>query len=615
MSKFTYTLPSGSKFSVTGPANATQLQADQVFYEQVAAGSLVNYSSGQSLTSAASKLTKFELSRLDRGIAGVDAASILSVVQGLPIVSGIPSLVNIPIQNPVNQTDIVLAKGNTLGPDTVGPLSSFQIQTLQAQIINLVDQSPTEITQDKGIGQYGFNCYQLEQTGYVKPGTSAKLLNDNPDNFVSVMSSPGIWTGLNGISSLDSLLSDPDAQTIVQTDLMQTSYESLTASGVISSVPAPAVSTSTGQVYTQGGLQTISALALLGSGTALAGLNALLSSPVSNLSTLASGAVNDLTTGLSNLSALASGAVNNLTTGISNLANLNFGNLATDLQNKITGDVGSLITNASKFGTEATALWANAGGLGSSLNSLSTNLTNFIPGSLTNLTGGLTSVLPANLTSLTNLTGGLTSVLPANLTGLTTSLTNLVPGSLSNLNSSLDIFGKASQFSLNFSSPLTGALGNLEGLASGALGDIQGLASGALGDIQGLGTEALANLEGLASGALGDIQSLASGALGDLSGVFGSLGGLSSLGGLASLGSLFGGGGDLVSGSQVAAGFSNTVNRTTVDAAFTRILGSSKISVPVFEYPSLPSLTARLDITQAQNILQDLKRQSTQILG
>ena len=81
MSIFKYTLPSGAEFIVRGPAGATQAQADKIFYEQVAAGSLVGYQPGQTLTSPATIITKFELSRLDRGTAGVDTAPILAIIQ------------------------------------------------------------------------------------------------------------------------------------------------------------------------------------------------------------------------------------------------------------------------------------------------------------------------------------------------------------------------------------------------------------------------------------------------------------------------------------------------------------------------------------------------------
>ena len=117
MSRFEYTLPSGAKFVVNGPPDATRAQADQIFYEQVAAGSLVDYEPGQTLTSTATRLTKFELSRLERGTAGVDntvvyaisangslsaltspnAQTILSAIENRPIPSSMPSLAEVPL--------------------------------------------------------------------------------------------------------------------------------------------------------------------------------------------------------------------------------------------------------------------------------------------------------------------------------------------------------------------------------------------------------------------------------------------------------------------------------------------------------------------------------------
>ena len=72
-----------------------------------------------------------------------------------------------------------------------------------------------------------------------------------------------------------------------------------------------------------------------------------------------------------------------------------------------------------------------------------------------------------------------------------------------------------------------------------------------------------------------------------------------------------------MSATQVAAGFSNTVDRSTVDAAFVKILGSNKIPVPTFEYPSENSLSlgAGLDIASAQKTLQNLKSQGGALLA
>jgi hypothetical protein len=65
----------------------------------------------------------------------------------------------------------------------------------------------------------------------------------------------------------------------------------------------------------------------------------------------------------------------------------------------------------------------------------------------------------------------------------------------------------------------------------------------------------------------------------------------------------------LVSATKVAAGFSNTVNRQTVDAAVTRLLGNAKIPTPSFEFPSALTAGINADILQAQNKLSELKKQ------
>ena len=180
----------------------------------------------------------------------------------------------------------------------------------------------------------------------------------------------------------------------------------------------------------------------------------------------------------------------------------------------------------------------------------------------------------------------------------------------------LDVLGKASQFAAGFSNPLT-SLNNLGGV------DLTSLTAG----LPSLGSLSLPSLGSLTSG-LPDISSLTSAIpdLGSLTsslpsisslGNFGSLASFPGLGSLGSLGGLFGGGGDsLVSSTQVAAGYSNTVNRATVDTAFTKILGNSKIPGATFDYPSPNSLSlnASADITAAQNALEGLKAAGNKLL-
>jgi hypothetical protein len=338
---------------------------------------------------------------------------------------------------------------------------------------------------------------------------------------------------------LNDLLADENSQNLVQNEIMQLAYDSLTVAGVISNVPKPRISLSQGQIYTTSGLQSLNALNLLGGNSGL--LTNILGRPVPTLNTLASGAVVD--------SSLAQTAIN--------------------ITNRVTGQVGALINNAGKFGSLATTAWANSGGI-------------------------------PNLSSLVTGVSNLPTLSGININQITGGLTNLVPGNIGTLKSALDNFGKASQFSLNFTNPLA-SVGNIN--VQGALTNLQGQAQGALTNLQGQAQGALTNLQGQAQGALTNLQGQLTNLQGQVTGQF------------RQLTNLFSGSGELVSGTQVAAGFNNTVNRKTVDAAVTRILGNNKIPSPGFEYPSPAVLAERLDIAQAQNILQGIRQQGARALN
>ena len=518
MAIYNYTLPSGARYVVDAPTGTTQAQVDFIFYSQVAAGSLVGYTRGQTLSSLGTKLTKFELSRLDRGTAGVDNVAILAIISGAQV----PSLVNVPLKNPITVADFaaVTSGGGTVTP--VGPLTPSETQAVIAQIANLVDQPYDEISVEDGIGEYGLGTPQLEQAGYLKPGTS-----DYP-NFNCAISSPSVWTGKDGVYSLDDVLTNPTLQTQMQTQVMQISYNSLTAAGTIQEPTTAPATVSTGQVYTNNGLATLTAASLVTGAAALssnfnsivstslagaANLNSLLSTPVANISTLASGAVNTVTQSIASLGTNALATANNLvnTTIGSTIGQATA--LVTGASNAVTGAVGGLIANASQFGAPVTALWAQGQGL------------------------------------------------------------------------------------------VSGA----QGLVTGA----QGLVTGTLGSAQRLVTGALGDLTTLASGALRTVTDQAKTLLGSLGGTMDNFGKMSSFSVDFSIFSSD----SLVSPTKVAAGYSNTVNRSVVDAATTRILGDAKIPIPQFQYPSPGALNVGADINFALNALKSLTSPFTNVIA
>jgi len=491
MSQFKYNLPSGANFAMQAPADTTQTQADFIFYSQVASGALVGFEPGQSITGTTSAAVKFELSRLDRGTAGVDDVVILSIINGLPTVTNIPPLLDVALDNPVTQADIAEIGQTGFTAPAIGNLTGDQTQAIMAQISNTVDQPATVITNDKGVGRYGLSCQQLEQAGYVKPGTWQQFIQNGNSDLTAVLSAPGIWTGRQGIRSATDFLFSLDAQNTAQATLMTTGYSSLQAAGVITTPASQAISAVRGVVFTGG------------------------ASP---------------------LTAVTSAVTNS-----------------------VNSQVGSLVANASKFGTSLTAQWADS-----------------LP-SISNLTSNLTSI--KGVGSLTGL-----SSLPS-----LGSLTSGITPNLASVQSAMNSLGKASQFATSAASNLTGALGSVGNLSLSSL-------TGSLPSVSGL----TGQLQGQASALLGQAQGLA--------GNFANI----------NVSGLLGGTGDsLVANVQKAAGFSGTVNRATVDVAMVKVFGSNKIPVPSLgaNLPDSSSIAAALDIGQAQTILKDIKGQGSRLLG
>lgn len=287
---------------------------------------------------------------------------------------------------------------------------------------------------------------------------------------------------------------------------------------------------------------------------------------------------------------------------LTNLLNVSPSVLTSQLQSAVKSDIGALVNNASKYGTNLATDWARSSGLG--------ELTN-----LKSITGTLTSSLPSDIAGIPTAISGLST----NLTGLANNIQNL------------DVLGKASQFATEFANPLTNLsnLGNFNlnslpsiGSLTSAFPSVTSLTSGLTAGLPSIGslTSAIPNLSSLTAG-IPNLSSLTAGlpnltnlaGLGNFSSLlnFGSIG---SLGG--ALGGLFGGGGDsLVSSTKVAAGYTNTVDRSVVDSAFVKVLGDAKIPVPMFDFPSASStsLGASADITAAQNFLQNLRTQGNQV--
>ena len=225
MNVFKFITPTGQPIEITGPAGATYDQAQAIFNQQLTTGSLVGLKSGDilnSLVQAKGGLTT-ALSQVATSLTQSTISQIGSAVVNIP---------NLPVTDPVNISTFV--KTPVLAASVVGPLSTTQVQGLLSSTAAAVNQLATEVTNEKGLGTYGLTADQLQQAGLIKPGT-AELINQNPANLVSILSSPTVWTGKGGAESLDAVLANPTLQSIAQQSTLASSYNQLSQLGVVSS--------------------------------------------------------------------------------------------------------------------------------------------------------------------------------------------------------------------------------------------------------------------------------------------------------------------------------------------------------------------------------------------
>ncbi len=122
---------------------------------------------------------------------------------------------------------------------SVGSIEPDQVTGMLAQASQDVPQQSIELSNEYGVGKYGFSAEQLEAAGYIKPGTVGFYLSDGTSTPVEILSSPNVWTGKAGVSNVGALLIDPNLQDAVQSDLYQASLQNLRSAGVVTGQEDP----------------------------------------------------------------------------------------------------------------------------------------------------------------------------------------------------------------------------------------------------------------------------------------------------------------------------------------------------------------------------------------
>ena len=266
MASFTFTLPGTSKsFTIKGPDGFTEAQARAIFDQQASAGSFVGFKPGdalsaakqaaaglpgaasqlaQSLTGTTSIINGAVLNNSVGQIAGQASQAVNQAVsvakQAVSTVTGVLS--KVPVTNGINTADF--AK-QIPALTSMGSLTSVDVRSGLAQASKLVGQAADKITNTVGVGKFGIDATQLEAAGVLKPGVAAQYLQSGANSLTSVLKSPTVFTGKDGIKSLTDLLGSESKQNGIQQNLMAQGLSGLKQVGIPTDSLNPAALTGT----------------------------------------------------------------------------------------------------------------------------------------------------------------------------------------------------------------------------------------------------------------------------------------------------------------------------------------------------------------------------------
>ena len=171
---------------------------------------------------------------------GISATAALQTAEVNTAVSGEIDQKYAEIQN-TEFTPIEAKQYETQEPATVsvGSIEPEQVTGMLAQV-KLESNQDSNVISDEGVGAYKLTPAQLENAGYLKPGTVEFYLTDGTATPTEILTSPSVWTGQAGVTNVNVLLTDPKLQAAVQTDLYQNSLQQLRSAGIVTGNEEPA---------------------------------------------------------------------------------------------------------------------------------------------------------------------------------------------------------------------------------------------------------------------------------------------------------------------------------------------------------------------------------------
>jgi len=115
----------------------------------------------------------------------------------------------------------------------VGKIAPEKVTGMLAQSSKEVPQKFNEISNANGVGKFGFGAVELEDAGFLKPGTADFFLKDATSDLNTVLSSSSVWSGNQGINGVSDFLNNESIQDLTKTDLFTKGLNGLQNAGIV----------------------------------------------------------------------------------------------------------------------------------------------------------------------------------------------------------------------------------------------------------------------------------------------------------------------------------------------------------------------------------------------
>lgn len=261
--------------------------------------------------------------------------------------------------------------------EKIGSLSTTQAATVMAQKAKSVASAAgvsvkdaASLVSSAGVGKYGLKADVLEKSGYLKPGTVERFLDD-PAKLESVLRNTSVWSGKDGVANLDTVLGNEKLQTAMQQETFNSTLTELKSKGVITGSEDPKIVASVMSVANDFGADNAA--------NWVNGTESAIDGPLmENVARSAQYSVD-----------FVDDKLNNVFSGASGLSVPSTNNIAGAVSS-FTGDLGAAVSNIA--GGASGALAKLTGGLGGSIGAALGNVEGLVSGLFKG--GGIKTIVP-----------------------------------------------------------------------------------------------------------------------------------------------------------------------------------------------------------------------------